>query len=218
MVEMKTDSKSRDDIIVRRVCKSDLKEVMNIYQNATLEAYVDGIFKAFVKHSNLPMMSNLGMSSHIGMYFACLILPIVISYGFIVFMPCGDVKTADTFFAQEKHAMFVAETNGRIVGTAGIRVPNYTKGGPYKGLRREGDAELVRMNVSPSFQGRGISRLLLDAAVNFARQQGFHRLVLTSTTLQHVASSVVYPKYGFVKVKDFHILLGIRSMFMCKEL
>lgn len=215
----------KPQVILRRVTKSDLHEVVNIYQCATRTVFHEGIAKAVLKHSNLEDISTPTAAAffrkgwrHIGTFLTYRILPRVASYGLVKFLPCKDLKSADTYFSRNKHAMFIAEMDGIVVGTAGIRVPNLKRSGKFKGLRKEGDAELVRMYVLPSHQGHGIGRQLMEATIQFARDEGFKRIVLTSSTLQHVATAVVYPKYGFVKEKDFHIVMGIRPMFMSKEL
>lgn len=58
--------------------------------------------------------------------------------------------------------------------------------------------ELAKMAVDPEFRGRGISDLLMDACIDYARNTGIRRLILESNTKQ-VAALGLYRKYGFVE-------------------
>jgi GNAT superfamily N-acetyltransferase len=114
--------------------------------------------------------------------------------------------------------MFVAELDGAVVGTVGMKIPQLDMKGHFAGLRREGDVEMVRMNVAPRHQGYGISKLLLDEAIQFAREEDYKRIVLTSSSLNPVATSILYPKYGFKLLKEASVRLGVKPLFMAREL
>lgn len=64
-----------------------------------------------------------------------------------------------------------------------------------------GDAgyELAKMAVAPTAQGKGIGRLLGQAAIDYARQQGIARLWLESNRRLTPALSL-YRSLGFVEV------------------
>lgn len=63
----------------------------------------------------------------------------------------------------------------------------------------EGIFELTKMAVSPEFQGRGISNLLMEACINFASQQRARKVFLESHRKLKPALAL-YTKYGFVEV------------------
>jgi putative acetyltransferase len=71
-------------------------------------------------------------------------------------------------------------------------------------VRRIGQdtAELKRMYVVPSFRGRGISRLLLEALEAEAGRLGARRLVLETGVRQHAALAL-YTQAGFTTISPY---------------
>lgn len=63
----------------------------------------------------------------------------------------------------------------------------------------EGVWELTKMAVSPSFQGRGISNLLMAKCIEFAKEAGAATIFLESHRSLGPALSL-YRKFGFVEV------------------
>jgi len=80
-----------------------------------------------------------------------------------------------------------ARVAGRIVGTVALRVED------------ERTFELTKMAVDEAWQGRGIGRQLLDAAIERARQRGANRVILFSARILEPAIAM-YRKAGFVEV------------------
>jgi N-acetylglutamate synthase-like GNAT family acetyltransferase len=72
-------------------------------------------------------------------------------------------------------------------------------------LMNEGDGifELVKMSVTEKWQGKGISRMLMETCLNKAKEIGVKKLVLFSNHQLKMALGL-YEKYGFrhVEVKD----------------
>ena len=79
---------------------------------------------------------------------------------------------------------WVVEGDGRLVGTAGLQ------------RRNEEEAELRRMNVAIEYRRRGIAQSLLDTVEEYARTQGYSRLLL-STIIPLVPAIAMYEKNGF---------------------
>ena len=77
---------------------------------------------------------------------------------------------------------FVAEMNGRIVGTIGLEIYRHT------GLLRSAA-------VLPSFQKRGIGEKLVSTLIEHARAQNITKLVLLTTTAEDHFS-----RRGFIRV------------------
>lgn len=80
--------------------------------------------------------------------------------------------------------IWMAEADGKIVGSAGLM------------KEKEGVYELVKMAVTADYQGKGISKLLIDTCLAKAREIGAKKLSLFSNhQLQRAIG--VYQKYGF---------------------
>lgn len=78
----------------------------------------------------------------------------------------------------------VAWFDGRIIGS-GALVP-----------KSDQVAEIVRMSVSPEFQRRGIGRQILERLCQEAKELGFQRIVLeTTSTWSEVIT--FYKRFGF---------------------
>jgi putative acetyltransferase len=61
------------------------------------------------------------------------------------------------------------------------------------------ECEIAKMAVAPSARGRGLGDLLMEAAVDFARQIGARRVAIVSNTVLAPALRL-YRKHGFVEV------------------
>lgn len=84
----------------------------------------------------------------------------------------------------DEQAMFTARLDGRPAGMAGV----FFEAGVWN---------VVAMWVTPETRGRGVGRLLLEAAVSFAREHGPEAIELGVTDGNDPARSV-YEGYGFV--------------------
>ena len=87
--------------------------------------------------------------------------------------------------------IYLAEEDGMIVGSAAL-MPE-----------EEGVYELAKMAVTQAYRGRGISRLLIDACLQAAKQLHAEKITLFSNHQLTTAISL-YEKYGFrhVEVKN----------------
>ena len=84
--------------------------------------------------------------------------------------------------------IWMAEADGNIVGTAGIM------------KEKDGEFELIKMAVTESHRGKGISKLLMDQCLSKAREIGAKKLSLYSNHQLETAISL-YEKYGFYHVE-----------------
>lgn len=85
---------------------------------------------------------------------------------------------------------WVALNNGQVVGTVAIRdLGNQT-------------AKLNRMFVLVEYHGSGIGQELLEHAVEFAKKQGFTKIVLNTHELMHRAHKF-YEKNKFIKISKY---------------
>jgi ribosomal protein S18 acetylase RimI-like enzyme len=83
--------------------------------------------------------------------------------------------------------IWMAEADGTAVGSAGLM------------KEHDGVYELVKMAVTAAYQGRGISRMLIDTCLAKAREIGATKITLYSN---HQLSRALglYEKYGFYHV------------------
>jgi ribosomal protein S18 acetylase RimI-like enzyme len=81
-------------------------------------------------------------------------------------------------------AIFLAKSGYEIVGSAAIINEDH---GVY---------ELAKMTVAPAFQGKGISKLLLEKCLEAAKEKNAKKIILFSNSQLQTAISL-YKKYGF---------------------
>ncbi len=83
--------------------------------------------------------------------------------------------------------IYLAKSIDKIVGTAG--------------LAKDGNSvfELVKMTVTPAFQGRGIAKMLIEKCLNKARESKAKKVFLYSNS-QLTTAITLYKNYGFVHV------------------
>jgi RimJ/RimL family protein N-acetyltransferase len=80
---------------------------------------------------------------------------------------------------------FVAEVEGKLVGSLHVDAS------------RHGFGE-IGMAVARDWRGRGVGSALMVAAIEWAREQGLHKLCL-SVFAQNDAAIALYRKFGFVE-------------------
>jgi putative acetyltransferase len=87
--------------------------------------------------------------------------------------------------------IWLAKEGDNIVGTSAIMNEGH------------GHYELAKMTVSPAYQGKGISKLLIEACIEKAKEIKANKLLLFSNHQLSTALKL-YEKYGFrhVEVKD----------------
>lgn len=79
-------------------------------------------------------------------------------------------------------ASFLAEVDGRPIGTLGVQV-------------RRGVADLGMM-VASDWRGRGVGSALMEACISFATEHGAHKLML-EVWPHNTAAQRLYRKFGF---------------------
>ena len=105
--------------------------------------------------------------------------------------PEGYASFISTQLEDPDKAVFVADDSGDVIGYAYAAVEGYD----YMSLR--GPAGVLHdIIVAPEHRGRGVGRLLLDAALEFFRSRGVPRVVL-STAEQNEAAQRLFARMGF---------------------
>jgi DNA-binding MarR family transcriptional regulator/ribosomal protein S18 acetylase RimI-like enzyme len=88
------------------------------------------------------------------------------------------------FILKQGGAIMFALNGEDIVGTCALL------------MREDGDVELVKMAVAPSFRGRGIGRLLTLQTIDRAKALGARKIVL-ATSPRLLVANVLYKSLGF---------------------
>jgi amino-acid N-acetyltransferase len=87
----------------------------------------------------------------------------------------------------------VAESQGKLVGVVGLEV--------------YGASALLRSAaVEESWRGSGVGRVLVERALEVARERGIEDVYLLTTTAEHY-----FPKFGFACVSRDSVAEGIQS-------
>ena len=90
-------------------------------------------------------------------------------------------------FQQPGSVYFVAESGDKILGGGGIF--------PSAGLDAD-TCELVKMYLLPEGRGRGLGKLLIEKALEFAQNTGYKKVYIETMPELKKAMSV-YEKFGF---------------------
>jgi len=87
----------------------------------------------------------------------------------------------------------VAEADGRLVGVVGLELYDRS-------------ALLRSAAVEESWRGSGVGRVLVERALDVARERGIEDVYLLTTTAEHY-----FPKFGFVCVRRDEVAQDVRS-------
>jgi L-amino acid N-acyltransferase YncA len=87
-----------------------------------------------------------------------------------------------------RHPVLVAEQAGSVVGWASLNAFN-----PRAAYDHVADLSVY---VERSWRGKGVGRLLLDRLITFARQLGYHKVVLAAFP-SNTAGMALYERVGF---------------------
>ena len=98
--------------------------------------------------------------------------------------PPVDVDERAARFARSAESAMVAEADGRIVGTINVDAGRFGTGD-------------VGMLVDAAWRGHGIGRGLMDAAIEWSREHGLHKLCL-EVFPANTAAIALYRRCGFV--------------------
>lgn len=91
---------------------------------------------------------------------------------------------------QEQGKYWVVEQEGRVVGGCGIGMFN----------KQEKICELQKLYLIPEVQGRGISKQLMDTALDYAAK--YYQSCYLETMAELATACRLYEKYGFTKLNQ----------------
>ena len=115
--------------------------------------------------------------------------------------PLGMVLEKENLIRDKTNTIFIAQHDGRIIGCV-LMEPHGT------------EIQLRAMAVDDTWQGKGIGRMLVQAAEQYSWQQGFQKIVL------HARKVVLgfYNSMGYARHGDEFIEVGIPHYMMEKPL
>lgn len=96
-------------------------------------------------------------------------------------------EQAESLIIEPGGMIFFCRVDGQIVGTVALQKMD------------DHSFELAKMAVTPAFQGKGLSKLLMEACIAFAREKQCRKLVLQSNRRLETALAL-YRRFGFVEV------------------
>jgi GNAT superfamily N-acetyltransferase len=100
----------------------------------------------------------------------------------------------DTWLADPRSALFVAEVDGLVVGVAALHAMPL--------LERDGNqGRLVALVVDDSCRGQGVGRMLMTEVEQEARRLGCGRMEVTSSRARDAAHGF-YPGVGYEDISD----------------
>ncbi|HEY0653651.1 MAG TPA: GNAT family N-acetyltransferase [Chryseosolibacter sp.] len=87
---------------------------------------------------------------------------------------------------EEGGIIYLAVVEDLVVGSAAV-------------ICEHGEYELAKMAVDKAYRGKGISKLLLDQCLAFAKAKGASRIMLYSNS-QLTSALALYKRYGFKEI------------------
>lgn len=116
-----------------------------------------------------------------------------------------ELRELETRYTGNEGCIFLYEEDGGAVGVIALRRMN------------EHTAECRRLYVKPAFQGKGIGKILLAAAIEEGRRRGFSKLLL-DTFKQKKGPQALYKKLGFNECPPYNDLPVDKILFMEMQL
>lgn len=113
---------------------------------------------------------------------------------------------ADAADRAERAELYVAELDGRIVGTVTVA----EHGTPYAEISQPGELEFRMLAVDPEVGGRRIGTALVEFVAEEARRRGHQRVVI-SVVRGNAAAEHLYQRLGFQRVpaRDWEPVPGV---------
>ncbi len=117
---------------------------------------------------------------------------------------CADGHADMQNFPENYKALFLAILDGAPVAACGVKRIN------------DKDCELVRLYCRPESRGYGLGRTLTKAAQDYARADGYTRLVLSTEPMMTHAVQL-YTSMGFKDIENYATAPSACSKYMAVE-
>lgn len=95
-----------------------------------------------------------------------------------------DLQNPKKAILEKGGEIFFLVYNQKVIGTAAIIPFNNNK------------VELAKMTIQKSFRGKGLSKILLEHCINYAKKNQVNEIFLISNS-QLIAAKRLYQKFGF---------------------
>ena len=118
-------------------------------------------------------------------------------------------------YAPPHGALFVAEENGHLLGTIGVRP--LEERACLAGAYDAGAGEMKRLFVRPAARGRGLARQLIAAALAEARRLRYSEIRLDTLPMMRDAQSL-YISLGFRDIEPYYDTPIAGTRFMSLKL
>jgi len=105
--------------------------------------------------------------------------------------PVQDLDNISAVYGGQRERFYVIEDGNDIVATVGVKEDSKLS------------ALLRRLFVNSKYRGRGLGSKLVDAAIKFCKEEGYHELVLRSTHQMKQANDLCKKK-GFKVEADLN--------------
>ncbi len=115
-----------------------------------------------------------------------------------------DLEDVQKTYLENRGAFFVVTHDSQIIGMGGLKNVD------------ENTAEIKRMRVQISLQGKGIGKLILDKLIEQAKDFGYTKLIL-HTSVTQTAAHHLYESRGF-KVYKRGDVYGQETIYYQKDL
>ncbi len=104
----------------------------------------------------------------------------------------ADLDNITNYYSGEKDSFFVAEMDGKIIGTSAVKKDDDTT------------ALLRRFFVHPYYRDKGYGGILLESAIDFCKKNGYKRLVFRGTSRMQKAIKLCKKK-GFKEIDSVNL-------------
>ena len=104
-----------------------------------------------------------------------------------------------SYFSEPGSCFWVVEAEGQVVGMVGAMPVE------ERPLQKKEQLELFHLCVASDHRRQGIAKALIRTVLQFARDQSYRQVVLSTSVLQHSALAL-YQHMGFQKTHQFFSL------------
>lgn len=119
-----------------------------------------------------------------------------------------DIRDIEGVYKPPRSIFLIGLEAGQVIATGGL-----------KEVSQE-EAELKRLFIKTAYRRKGLGSAMLQRLINFAKKQGFQRVVL-NTLRTNIPSIELYKKHDFKEISSFYRPTSIdpeRLLFLAKEI
>lgn len=198
------------DVHIRQLCAADVSQIVPLLsENYKTQDFRRAFFKHIIRQP-APLL-GLVLFGAIAFFswgsFTLAVLSPVLLYVYLsalyhfrvdsILAQVPDLKDLLSFYSQSEDDHFwVAVSGSEVAGSVAVK------------SGENGVAEIKRMQVSPRFQGVGLSKKLLQTAINHCTESSLMTKIVLSTTAMQIPAQKLYEKFGFRETRTEKRLVG----------